>query len=57
MLVMEQIPLGNLERWVQNAGGTLPEKDVVEIAAQMFRGLRDMHDARFAHRDLKPEVR
>jgi serine/threonine protein kinase len=57
MLVMDWIPHDNLEKLLQKAGGTLPEKDVVEIAAQIFRGLRDMHDASYAHRDLKPQVR
>ncbi|KAK5043514.1 hypothetical protein LTR84_011928 [Exophiala bonariae] len=56
-LVMEDIPRGNLGKWVENHGGKLAEDGVIEIASQMLTALKYMHEDNFIHRDLKPEVR
>jgi hypothetical protein len=37
------------------AGGPLPVRKAVEIAAQIARGLAAAHDKHIAHRDLKPD--
>src|ERR1700689_4698911 len=37
------------------AGGSLPIRKVIEIAAQVAEGLAKAHEAGIAHRDLKPD--
>src|SRR6185503_14055418 len=37
------------------AGGPLPVRKAVDIAAQVARGLAAAHDKQIAHRDLKPD--
>jgi len=55
-LAMEYIHLGDLETNVMANSGLLPETEAREIAKQMLSGVKIMHAASFAHRDLKPQV-
>lgn len=52
---MEYVEKGDLRGYLRRRPA-LPERDVKEIAFQILDGLNMMHDKKFAHRDLKPEV-
>jgi len=50
---MEYVALGDLQHQI---GSPLPESEVQLIVYQVLRGLSIMHEAGYAHRDLKPAV-
>jgi serine/threonine protein kinase len=50
---MEYLPYGDLGQYI--AGG-FTEHEVKQVTRQLLRGLAIMHDLKFTHRDLKPEV-
>ena len=50
---MEYLPNGDLHQYLSSP---LPEKESQQIVLQILEGLHFMHDAGFAHRDLKPAV-
>lgn len=52
-LVMEYIPLGDLEKHIPPEG--LSEDATWQITQDLLYGLKFMHEAGFAHRDLKPQ--
>lgn len=53
---MEYFPAGDLQTYISKHD-RLPEDDCRQIASQLLRGLAAMHHERFAHRDVKPQVR
>src|ERR1700691_5989340 len=55
-LVMEYIDGITLEQKLQNAGGKLPESEVIEVAMQVLETLEYLHelDPPVIYRDLKP---
>jgi serine/threonine protein kinase len=53
---MEYIDLADLDKVVGSLGNSLPKADVTQIAVQLLRGLKCMHDLDYAHRDLNPRV-
>jgi serine/threonine protein kinase len=55
-LVMEYVPLGDLEENVVANGGTIKEGEARDITVQILEGLKIMHLENFVHRDLKPKV-
>lgn len=55
-LAMEFLQLGDLETNVVARSGKIPESEARDIAVQILLGLKIMHAADFAHRDLKPQV-
>jgi len=55
-LVMEYMPLGDLENNVVAISGKIPENEARDITEQILLGLEIMHAESFAHRDLKPQV-
>lgn len=54
-LVMELLEGEPLTQRVDEAEAALPIRDVVEISAQIARGLAAAHDAGIVHRDLKSD--
>jgi len=52
---MEYFPKGDLGTYALEYA-PLPEDECREIASQILRGLVTMHQERFAHRDVKPQV-
>ncbi|KAJ5888799.1 hypothetical protein N7495_008840 [Penicillium taxi] len=52
-IAMEHIEHGDLQ---SKLTGPLPEAEVRQISIQILRGLQHLHNNRFIHRDLKPEV-
>lgn len=53
---MEYCSHGDLKDYLQKHK-TLTEKETQEITLQVLGGLSLMHEAGFAHRDVKPAVR
>lgn len=53
---MEYCKHGDLKNYLQRIG-TLEELETQEITLQVLGGLSLMHEAGFAHRDVKPAVR
>jgi serine/threonine protein kinase len=54
-IAMEYLELGDLRAYLDHEK-RFPEHEAKEITYQILVGLYNMHDNRFAHRDLKPEV-
>lgn len=52
-ITMEYLPNGDLHKYLDSP---LPEKEGQQIVSQILDGLQFMHENRFAHRDLKPDV-
>jgi len=52
-IAMEYFQHGTLNKYITNF---LSEKDARIISLQLLEGLKIMHEERFTHRDLKPEV-
>lgn len=52
---MEFIGFGNLAELIGSNG--MAEDDAKIITTQLLKGLEVMHENKFCHRDLKPEVR
>jgi len=52
-MAMEYLPLGGLQQYIPSAIG---EDSVKEIAMQVLKGLKYMHEAGYTHRDIKPAV-
>ena len=50
---MEYLPAGDLSKYIDPS---LPEEQGRQIVYQLLEGLSFMHEAGFAHRDLKPAV-
>lgn len=50
---MEYLNLGDLQNYLTEP---LPEDDTRQITSQIVEGLNFMHEQRFVHRDLKPQV-
>jgi serine/threonine protein kinase len=55
-LVMEYVPLGDLEDNVPPKAGAIKEPEIRDITVQILEGLKIMHQEAFVHRDLKPKV-
>jgi serine/threonine protein kinase len=56
-IAMEYYRHGDLAGYLLTiAAKVLPEAEVCHIIRQLVEGLRLLHDAGFAHRDLKPQV-
>jgi serine/threonine protein kinase len=53
---MEYVEQGDLFTYLKVSKQPLPEKEVAEIMYQILVGLDMMHENKFAHRDLKPQV-
>lgn len=53
---MEYCSYGDLNNYLQEHK-TLTEKETQEVTLQVLGGLSLMHEAGFAHRDVKPAVR
>lgn len=53
---MEYYPLGDLKNYI-NKRGPIPENEAKQIAWQIAHALQIMHKEKFAHRDIKAEVR
>lgn len=54
--IMEYCEYGDLRQYLQQHG-KLPEAEVQDITRQILVGVSLMHNAGFAHRDIKPAVR
>jgi serine/threonine protein kinase len=52
---MEYYPKGDLYSYLSQHG-PLSELYAQDIISQVFQGLAIMHEAGFAHRDIKPQV-
>lgn len=52
---MELCEHGDLKTYLEHAG-RVPEDEARTLAAQVLAGLAMMHEAGFAHRDVKPAV-
>lgn len=52
---MEYIQNGDLASQIKD--GNMTERDAKIITLQLVAALKIMHDNKFCHRDLKPEVR
>lgn len=46
---------GSLARVLRERGGRLKEAEGMELATQLFSGLRDLHAIGILHRDIKPD--
>jgi serine/threonine protein kinase len=55
-ITMEYCPHGDLKNYLSQSGGRLPESEVKVITSQVLAGIMMMHQAGFAHRDIKPGV-
>jgi serine/threonine protein kinase len=55
-LAMEYVPYGDLEDNIPPKGEPINELEIREIASQILKGLKIMHQEGFVHRDLKPKV-
>lgn len=55
-IALDYLPLGDLQTFVEKHG-PLAEQDAHQIVSQVLHGLGIMHEAGFAHRDVKPQVR
>ncbi|ORX99954.1 kinase-like domain-containing protein [Clohesyomyces aquaticus] len=53
-IAMDYFPHGDLETYIRDSEGPLPEQEARDIVFQTLEGLAFMHRNRFAHRDLKP---
>ena len=54
-LVMDYYDGVNLEEHLQRQGGQFSEEQAVGLMMPILDGLREVHDAGFLHRDLKPQ--
>jgi hypothetical protein len=54
-IALDYLPLGDLQTFVATHG-PLAEQDSQQIIGQVLHGLDIMHEAGFAHRDVKPQV-
>lgn len=52
-IAMEYIHNGDLGSYLK---GPLPEDEAREIAFQVAEGLENLHENKYVHRDIKPEV-
>lgn len=55
-IALDYLPLGDLQTFVER-NGPLVEQHAQQIIGQVLHGLGIMHEAGFAHRDVKPQVR
>ncbi|EGR31480.1 protein kinase domain protein [Ichthyophthirius multifiliis] len=55
LIVLELCNNGDLREYISNKGGTLDEKQSIEILNQLMNGFREMVSHGFIHRDIKPE--
>ena len=53
-IAMEYISMGNLRNYLEDERS---ESEAKVVTQQLLKGLVVIHQERFAHRDLKPEVR
>lgn len=53
---MEYYPQGDLHSYVDK-NDRLSELHAQDVVSQILQGLAVMHEAGFAHRDVKPQVR
>jgi serine/threonine protein kinase len=53
-IAMEYMPHGDLHSYLKDKH-PLSESDAQQVIRQVLQGLRIMHKARFAHRDVKPQ--
>lgn len=54
-IAMEYLPAGDLKAYLND--NTLSEDECRNIIFQVLKGLEEMHNERYAHRDVKPQVR
>ena len=54
-IAMEYLPAGDLKAYLND--NTLSEDECRQIIFQVLKGLEEMHNERYAHRDVKPQVR
>jgi calcium/calmodulin-dependent protein kinase I len=52
-ITMEHIDLRDLQRQLT---GPIPETEAQQICSQLLHGVQCLHDNKFVHRDLKPQV-
>ena len=45
----------NLAQWIQERGGSISEKESIDIMKGILEGYRAIKEAGVVHRDLKPE--
>lgn len=53
-LVMEYADGQALNQYLESRGGTLTEKEVMQILGPILRGLKAVHKENYLHRDIKP---
>ncbi len=54
-LVMDYLDGKNLQEYLQQKGGKLPETEAIDIILQVLDGLKHVHAKNLLHRDIKPQ--
>ncbi len=55
LVIMSELAEGNLEEFINNYPGDVPEEIVINIFTQILLGVNFLHRNKIDHRDLKPK--